>query len=448
MIPASQPTQRPPDAKLLVIDKYGGISHMRRTSFDGLLRPGDLVVANDAAALPASLRGVHSANGRPVEVRLAGRRSLDEVRDFTAIVFGAGDFRSRTEDRPAPPCLKPGDRLTLGPLSATVERLLDHPRLVDLHLDGPADAIWAGLARHGRPIQYAYVPVPLELWDAWPPVAGRLVAFEPPSAGFALDWRAVEGIRSRGAAFATLTHTAGISSTGDLELDLKLPLDEPYRISTSTAYAVESARARGSRIIAIGTTVVRALEHAASQDGHVHAGDGLATQRIGPASQLRIVDAILTGVHEPGTSHHQLLKAFADDATLRRAEKQIDAMGYRNREFGDSVLIERRRLSGPQPAGNWDHLAGDPARVGGCQEGNDLRHVRAAVQLGRACLWHNLSPKLIPFRQGLSALGFDRAGQHGVHHEFLGPEFRGKGSGKGVNSSFGSATHRRARVGG
>lgn len=342
MIPASQPTQRPPDARLLAIDKYGRITHMPRTSFDGFLRPGDLVVANDATALPASLRGVHSPSGCPVEVRLAGRHSLDDVSDFTTIVFGAGDFHSRTEDRPAPPRLKPADRLTLGPLSATIERLLDHPRLVDLHLDGPADAIWAGLARHGRPIQYAYVAVPLELWDAWSPVGGRPVAFEPPSAGFALDWRTVERIRCRGAAFATLTHTAGISSTGDIELDLRLPFDEPYRISKSTASAVESARARGSRIIAIGTTVVRALEHAAGQDGCVHAGDGLATQRIGPGSQLRIVDAVLTGVHEPGTSHHQLLEAFADDATLRRAGKELEAMSYRTHEFGDSVLIERK----------------------------------------------------------------------------------------------------------
>ncbi|MGC9949221.1 MAG: S-adenosylmethionine:tRNA ribosyltransferase-isomerase [Bryobacteraceae bacterium] len=342
MIPASQPTQRPLDAKLLVVDKYGSITHMRRASFAGFLRPGDLVVANDAAALPASLKGVHSPTGCPVEVRLAGRRSLDEVGDFAAVVFGAGDFHTRTEDRPAPPRFKPGDRLTLGPLSATIKRLLDHPRFVDLHLDGPADTIWAGLARHGRPIQYAYLPVPLDLWDAWSPVAWRPVAFEAPSAGFTLDWRMVEGIRSQGAAFATLTHTAGISSTGDTELDLRLPLDEPYRIPRSTACAVETARANGSRIIAIGTTVVRALEHAASQDGRVNASDGLATQRIGPGSQLRIVDAILTGVHEPGTSHHQLLQAFAADATLRRAGKELDAMSYRTHEFGDSVLIERR----------------------------------------------------------------------------------------------------------
>ena len=361
MIPASQPTQRPPDAKLMRIDPYGGIAHALRTSFADFLRPRDLVVANDASALPASLSGVHLPTGSPVEVRLAGRRSLTDMRDFTAVIFGAGDFHTPTEDRPAPPFLNAGDRLALGPLSATVARLLDHPRLVDLHLDAPADAIWAGLARHGRPIQYAYMPVPLELWDAWSPVAGPPVAFEPPSAGFALDWRTLQRIRARGAQFATLTHTAGISSTGDVALDLKLPFPEPYRISQSTAAAIGNTRAQGGRIIAIGTTVVRALEHAAGQDGHVHAGDGLATQRIGPQSRLRIVDAILTGVHAPGTSHYQLLEAFTDDATLRRAHRELDAMNYRTHEFGDSVLVEAtgrdpRDRSGP----SWS----DPLRPG------------------------------------------------------------------------------------
>jgi S-adenosylmethionine:tRNA ribosyltransferase-isomerase len=367
MMAAAEPRQRPPDAKLMVIDERGSITHVRRASLDACLRAGDVVVANDATALPASLRGVHARTGCLIEVRLAGRRSLDEVHDFTAVVFGAGDFHARTEDRPAPPWLSPGDRLTLGPLSATIARLLTHPRLVDLHLDGPADAIWAGLARHGRPIQYAYVPVTLELWDAWSPVAGRPVAFEAPSAGFALDWHMVERIRSRGAAFATVTHTAGISSTGDVDLDRMLPFDEPYRISEATAAAVESARARGNRVIAIGTTVVRALEHAAIQDGHVHAGDGLATQRIGPGSRLRVVDAILTGVHEAGTSHYELLRAFADAGTLVRAERELEDMGYRTHEFGDSVLIEKRQAAyEPGPTSTtqyWTDCRAKPIRI-------------------------------------------------------------------------------------
>ena len=132
MIAADHPVQRPPQARLLVVSARGEITHAPRAAFVELLRPGDLVVANDAATLPASLRGEHVRSGGPVEVRLAGRRSLaaDDVRRFSAVVFGAGDYRTRTEDRPAPPPLEPGDRLALGPLSAVVERRLGHPRLV------------------------------------------------------------------------------------------------------------------------------------------------------------------------------------------------------------------------------------------------------------------------------------------------------------------------------
>jgi S-adenosylmethionine:tRNA ribosyltransferase-isomerase len=346
MIAAHEPIQRSPQSKLLVIDACGHIHHTPRSAFVEVLRPGDLVIANDAATLPASLHGVHVPTGAEIEVRLAGRPSLEgeEVQQFTAVVFGAGDFHTRTEDRPLPPPLTAGDRLELGPLAATVERLLDHPRLVLLRFDGSPDAIWAGLARHGRPIQYAHVPAPLVLWDVWTPIAGAPVAFEAPSAGFALDWRAVHAMHERGIAFATITHAAGISSTGDDNLDQRLPFDEPYRIPEATALAIRQARANQGRIVAIGTTVVRALEHAATRDGVVRAGEGLATQRLGPASRLRVVDAILSGTHEPDTSHYQLLHAFADAATLRRADEELDAHSYRTHEFGDSVLIENHAL--------------------------------------------------------------------------------------------------------
>jgi S-adenosylmethionine:tRNA ribosyltransferase-isomerase len=263
------------------------------------------------------------------------------VGHFSAVVFGAGDYRTRTEDRPAPPRLREGDRLVLGPLGATVEAVSGHPRLVSLRFDGRPDEVWAGLARHGRPIQYAHVAAPLALWDVWTRIAGPPVAFEPPSAGFALDWHALAAMRGRGAEFATITHAAGISSTGDEELDRLLPFDEPYRIPEATAAAVRRAKSGAGRVVAVGTTVVRALEHAAAGDGTVRAGEGVATQRLGPASRLRVVDAILSGTHEPGTSHYELLRAFIDDATLRRTAEELDARGYRTHEFGDSVLIER-----------------------------------------------------------------------------------------------------------
>src|SRR5437660_3852337 len=108
---ADRPIQRAADAKLLVVDRDGHVGDTPRAALTEILRPGDLVIANDAATLPASLQGEHLATGRPIEVRLAGRRSLarDEVSEFAAIVFGEGDFHTRTEDRPAPPVLAPGD---------------------------------------------------------------------------------------------------------------------------------------------------------------------------------------------------------------------------------------------------------------------------------------------------------------------------------------------------
>ena len=150
-------------------------------------------------------------------------------------------------------------------------------------------------------------------------------------------------MRTRGVRFATITHAAGLSSTGDPALDALLPFDEPYRIPERTALALRHTRAHGRRIVAIGTTVVRALEHAAARDGIVRAGDGVATQRIGPSTRLRVVDAILSGTHERGTSHYELLRAFADDDTLDHIDWELEARGYRTHEFGDSVFLERMR---------------------------------------------------------------------------------------------------------
>jgi S-adenosylmethionine:tRNA ribosyltransferase-isomerase len=340
---ATAAIQRPADARLLVVDCRGRVCHARQSDFVDVLRPSDVVIANDAATLPASLSGRHIRTGRRIEVRLAGRRTLaaSAVREFVAIAFGDGDFRTPTEDRPAPPLLIAGDELHLGPLRATIARVLGHPRLVSLAFDGHSRQIWEGLARYGRPIQYSHLQEPLAIWDTWTSIAGPPVAFEPPSAGFALDWSAVAALNARGVHFATITHAAGISSTGDAELDSLLPFDEPYRIPRSTALLLRTARATGGRVIAVGTSVVRALEHAASRQGFVQEGEGLATQKIGPSTRLRVVDAVLSGTHEPGSSHYELLGAFAAARTLARMTAELESEGYRTHEFGDSVFLER-----------------------------------------------------------------------------------------------------------
>lgn len=339
-------------AKLLIGGGDGVIRHLPRAALASLFSPGDLVVANDAATLPASLTGIHYPSGRPIEVRLAAWISAGDLTQFIAIAFGAGDHRTRTEDRMPPPPLSPGDHLVLGPLAATIGRLLEHPRLFRMHFLGDHSSILAGLARHGRPIQYAHVNEPLTLYDVWTKIAANPTAFEPPSAGFALDWHTQARWRQRGIGLATITHAAGISSTGDPALDLRLPFDEPYRIPEQTAAAIAQAKAGNGRIVAIGTTVVRALESAALADGSVRAGGGVATGRITRGTPLRVVDAILTGIHQPGESHFELLRAFADDAVLNQISAKIRAHSYRNHEFGDSLLVECRpsplseRLSG------------------------------------------------------------------------------------------------------
>jgi S-adenosylmethionine:tRNA ribosyltransferase-isomerase len=248
--------ESPKSAKLLVMEANGRLRHLPRTQLAELFSAGDLVVANDAATLPASLYGTHISTGATIELRLAAWISVRDLTRFVALVFGKGDHRTLTDDRPLPPPLAPGDLLDLGPLTGVVDRTLGHPRLIELRLCGSREVILAGLARHGRPVQYSHIREPLNLWDVWTRFAADPIAFEPPSAGFAIDWRTLASWRLRGIAFATLTLATGLSATGDADLDRKLPFDEPYRITKQTAARIASVQRTGGRIIAVGTSGV------------------------------------------------------------------------------------------------------------------------------------------------------------------------------------------------
>jgi S-adenosylmethionine:tRNA ribosyltransferase-isomerase len=341
--PAVLPRHGPSHAKLLVVDARGHITHHAASELPRFIRRGDLIVANDAATLPASLTATHVRTGEPVEIRLASRRSLapDAVTTFTAVVFGTGDYRTPTERRPSPPALGVGDTLIAGPLRATIAAVHDHPRLVDIRFHDGVDEIWAAFAHHGRPIQYSYIQERLAMWDTWTSIASQPVAFEAPSAGFILDWSTLRALRARHAHVASITHAAGISSTGDPDLDRLLPLDEPYVIPPATAALVNRTKQCGSRVLAVGTSVVRALEHAAGRMSRVRSGGGVATGRIGAQAELLIVDGIVSGMHEPGTSHYELLRAFQEDGALETMVAEAEEHGYRTHEFGDAVFIER-----------------------------------------------------------------------------------------------------------
>jgi S-adenosylmethionine:tRNA ribosyltransferase-isomerase len=297
-----------------------------------LLRPADLVVVNDAATLPGSLAG-HTARGEPIELRLAGAISGSQL---VGVVFGAGDYRTRTEDRAPPPPLARGDVLRFGALSVEVTACAG--RLIEAVAHGEPDALWRALYAAGAPVQYAHRTQPLALHAVQTAYASRPWAAEMPSAGRPLTWDVLLGLRRAGIAVASLTHAAGLSSTGDAVLDSALPWPERYELPSATVAAIDDARARGGRVIAIGTTVVRALESAA-QAGELVAGGGTATLRIGDGHVLRVVDGLVSGLHVPGESHFDLLSAFAPRARLSRALQLAAGNGLSSHELGDACLI-------------------------------------------------------------------------------------------------------------
>jgi S-adenosylmethionine:tRNA ribosyltransferase-isomerase len=303
-----------------------------------LLRRGDLLVVNDAATLPASLKA-RTTEGNALELRLAGENGDGT---WAAVVFGPGDWRFRTEDRAPAPHVPHGAPLAFGPgLFARVVRVSTlSPRLVTVRFDQAGAALWTGLYRYGRPVQYSYLRAPLALWDVQTAWATRPWAVEPPSAGLPVTAATWRDLSAAGIAVSAVTHAAGLSSTGDPAIDKALPLPERYEVPQATVDAVRAARARGGRTIAVGTTVVRALEAAAAEGaGTLVAGGGRTALRLHAGYRRRVVDGLLTGIHEPGESHFELLRAFASESVLQEALAHAARQGYLNHEFGDTMLL-------------------------------------------------------------------------------------------------------------
>ena len=338
IVPASAP--RPALVERMLHVDPGARSFRDRSvrELPAILRPGDALIVNDAATLPASLRGRTEA-GDEVELRLSSR--LDD-REWLGVLFGAGDHRTPTEQRPAPPSVPIGARLVLGSLRATVVAIDPRsPRLIVVRFEREGAAFWTGLYASGRLVQYAHVPSPLPLWELQSSFAGRPWAVEMPSAARPLRWELLDALRRRGVLLASLTHAAGLSSTGDLALDRALPFPERFELPAATVSTIDAARAQGGRVVAVGTSVVRALEGCALRhDGVLVAETAITALRIGRGFRPRIVDGLFTGIHDdPGTSHHELLSAFAPSGLLARAHEHAARAGYVGHELGDSTLI-------------------------------------------------------------------------------------------------------------
>jgi S-adenosylmethionine:tRNA ribosyltransferase-isomerase len=312
------------DVALLVARRSDGSLELARFGeLERFLGAGDVLVVNDSATMPAALDG--RIDGEDVVVHLStpldGGRWVVEVR---------GADLARIE-RPAI-----GSRIGLagGGVLRLEGAYRESERLAEADLDVPGDA-GAYLAAHGAPIRYGHCP------GRWPLAAHQTIfarapgSAEMPSAGRPFSAEIVTALVSRGVLVAPLTLHAGVSS---LERD-EYPYPERYRVPAQTALVVNAARGWGGRVIAVGTTAVRALETATRSDGIVEAAAGWTDVVIEPQRGLRAVDGLITGWHEPESSHLWMLEAVAGAEVLERSYARAAALGLWGHEFGDSHLI-------------------------------------------------------------------------------------------------------------
>ena len=314
------------DGVRLLVASPGDVQHARFSQLGEFLAPGDLVVVNTSATLAAAVDGYRA--GGPVEVHFSAE--LDDGA-WVVEVRPAGVSAGPVAD------LRPGEAITL---DAGAALIVDRPRPAGQtrlwearpRIDGGVS--WF-LTRHGRPIRYSYVP------RTWPlPEYQTVFAREPgsaemPSAGRPFTGQVVTDLITRGVAVAPILLHTGVSSQEPGEP----PQPERFRVPPATARLVNSARQAGGRVIAVGTTVTRALESAADPAGSVRAGHGWTDLVLGPARPARVVTGLVTGWHAPGASHLALLAAVAGPALVGQAYAEAVRSGYRWHEFGDSCLL-------------------------------------------------------------------------------------------------------------
>jgi S-adenosylmethionine:tRNA ribosyltransferase-isomerase len=343
-LPPDLEAGEPPEARGLARDEVRlMVSHYRddrveHTHFRQLgehLQPGDLLVLNTSrtmnAALPATL-----PDGTELRLHLS-----------TELPAGLWSVELR---RPSPTATKPFSEGEAGmllklPAGGTARLLTPHnPAL--RHCPAQPVRLWLAtlhlplrlnsyLAAHGSPIRYAYVP------KAWPldyyqtVFANEPGSAEMPSAGRAFTPELITQLVGQGIQFAPLVLHTGVASLEDHEA----PYEEFYRVPGQTAVQVNQARQQGRRVIAVGTTVIRALETVTDEAGVTHAGSGWTDLFITPQRGIRAVDGLLTGLHEPRATHLAMLAALADSCHLSLAYEQALQQRYLWHEFGDLHLL-------------------------------------------------------------------------------------------------------------
>jgi len=321
--------------RLLVIDRATGkIEHSHFDKIDNYLRKSDLLVFNSSRTLPASLRGCEcgAAHGPCMEVRLA--EHLPDDSWLALLLCEQGD--------PFGCGLREGMRIDFaeGLNANVVTRDENIPRLWKLRFSISGTQLVDLIYRLGKPIRYEYVSTPWDLDYYQTVYAKEPGSAEMPSAGRAFTWKLLLDLKRRGIDIGYIVLHTGLSSYMDDELDAQRPAsEEEYFVSAATAKKINQTRESGGRVIAVGTTVVRALESVVDPSGRVKEKRGYTRLKIDNRYRLKAVDGLLTGLHEPEASHLDLLSAFLPAEQIRAAYEEAIQRRYLWHEFGDLNLI-------------------------------------------------------------------------------------------------------------
>jgi len=324
----------PPEARGITRDAvrmmvaYRADQRLVHATFSDLPRfldAGDLVVVNTSGTLAAAIDAEAPDAGDALSVHLSTRLPAD----LWVVELRQAD-KPFMDGRPGMVLGLPGDGVVevLAPYGRSSGRLW----VASLRLPSP---LLTYLAVYGRPIRYGYVQ------GDWPiSMYQNVYATDPgsaemPSAGRPFTAEVVTRLVAKGVGVAPLVLHTGVSSLESHEA----PYAELFRVSAHTARAVNETRREGGRVVAIGTTVVRAIETVADERGRVHPADGWTETVVTPARGVRAVDGLLTGWHEPEASHLDMLDAVAGRELVERSYRAALAEGYLWHEFGDVHLV-------------------------------------------------------------------------------------------------------------
>ena len=334
--PAALQANQPPEARHLQRDEVRllvttphGHTHTTFTHLAEFLEPGDLVVVNRSATLPASLpvTGEH------------GDFLLNLSTNYGAGLWLAEPRWSTSEPGPLP--LNPGAQVQSG--GQTLHLVMPYPGLPRLWFIHTEADLCTVMHTTGNPIRYGYVTVPYPLAAYQTIFAKTPGSAEMPSAGRPFTQRVVQSLRQRGVKLAGITLHTGVSSLEieEEQVEAHPMYAEPFHVPVATARLVNATRQAGHRVIAVGTTVVRALESA--WDGSkVCPARGFTRLFIHPERGVHVVDGLVTGLHDPLASHLAMLYAIGGRDRIQDSYREAVQQGYLWHEFGDSHLLMKR----------------------------------------------------------------------------------------------------------